>query len=142
MLRAVPRRRVRARGWTLALGVVVLAAGVVVALVASSAGPSRRDASGAPVPAAARSTVALLGANSIEAQRSVLTEAADEVLPVGWIFPSGTTVRLVADSWHASGAYANGTATVAMPGQVPATYEVGFMRQGSAWRVTFAEPTP
>jgi hypothetical protein len=84
----------------------------------------------------------LLGADSIVVQRSALTPVADQVLPAGWIFPSGTTVRLIADSWHASGAYANASATVVTPGAASSTYEVGFMREGSQWRVTFAEPAP
>jgi hypothetical protein len=129
------------RGAAFGIGaVVVLAlAGALIwhALRAPSppAGASTTThAAGRPVPPAAVSAVQLLVSGS---GHSALTPELNSVAGSGRLFPAGTTFTVRPGSWRQTGAYANLTGTFRVPGRAPALAEVGLVRRGGRWLVTF-----
>jgi hypothetical protein len=129
------------RGAAFGIGaVVVLAlAGVLLSHAlrgpASPAGASTTSAAARhPVPPAAAAAVQLLVSAT---GHTALTPGLAASLGQGRLFPAGTTFTVQSGSWQQTGAYANLTGTVRVPGRAPALAEVGLVRRGSRWLVTF-----
>ena len=69
--------------------------------------------------------------------RTALTPELNASLPPGRMFPAGTTFTIRQDSWHQTGAYANVSGTLRMPGQAAELAEVGLVHRNGRWLVTF-----
>jgi hypothetical protein len=127
-----------------AIGVVAVVAAAVAGVLAwrSAAGSGQHAAStravsvsaGKPVPSGALSTVRLLMS---AAGRQALTPELNSGIAPGPLFPAGTSFTAQPDSWHQAGAYANLAGTLRIPGHSPAGVEVGLVRRGVRWLVTF-----
>lgn len=124
-----------------AAGVVILAAVVAVALHGSRPDgrrPTSARATAAPgsVPPAAASAVRLLVSAG---GRAALTPELNSVLRPGRLFPAGTTFTARPGSWHQAGAYANVSGALRVPGHGAERAEIGLVRRGARWLVTFEE---
>jgi hypothetical protein len=95
---------------------------------------------GRPVPAGATATARSLVSGTQAQQRAALSPALAAVLPRGMLFPAGSTLKLDAGTWHQVGDYANAAGTLSEPGASARPVEIGFIRAGSRWLVTFEEP--
>lgn len=134
---------------------IMIAAAIGVAAVAAVAGllawryagsapgvPSASALSasaGRPVPPGALSTARLLVS---PAGRQALTPELSSATAPGLLFPAGTGFTAQPGSWHQAGAYASLTGTLRIPGHAPARVEVGLVRRGARWLVTFEGPRP
>ena len=122
--------------------ITALAAGSLTACSgtpAASPSPSPSASPGLPVPAAAVATVKQLVSGNEAQQRAALWPNLAAVLPAGAVFPAGSALALDSDSWHQSGSYANATGMLSEPGKSPRLVEIGFIRSGGSWLVTFEE---
>jgi hypothetical protein len=126
-----------------AIGLVAVLAAAVAGVLAwrSAAGSAQLAASTSatgsarkPVPPGALSTVRLLVS---AAGRRALTPELNSATVAGPLFPAGTSFAAQPDSWHQLGAFANLTGTLRVPGHSPARVEVGLIRRGARWLVTF-----
>jgi hypothetical protein len=131
-----------------AIGVAAVIAAAVAGVLAwrsaaaghQAASPAAARASaGQPVPPAALSTARLLV--SAAGRRALTPELSSATAP-GLLFPAGTSFTAQPDSWHQAGAYANLSGTLRVPGQAPARVEVGLVRRGARWLVTFEGAAP
>jgi hypothetical protein len=98
---------------------------------ASSVRPAGADGA---VPPGAVSTARMLVSAS---GRETLTPELSSVLPPGRLFPPGTTFTVDPGSWLQSGAYAKVTGTLRVPGKKAEQAEIGLVRRGGRWLVTF-----
>jgi hypothetical protein len=92
---------------------------------------------GRSVPPGAVSTVRLLVSAT---GRRALTPELGAVTGPGRLFPARTTFAAQPGSWHRAGAYANVHGTLRVPGHAPVRVEVGLVRRGTQWLVTFEGP--
>jgi hypothetical protein len=92
---------------------------------------------GRPVPPGAVSAVRLLVSAS---GRRALTPELNSVTGHGRLFPAGTTLTAQPGSWHQAGAYANLEGVLRVPEHAPVRVEVGLVRRGARWLVTFEGP--
>jgi hypothetical protein len=129
------------RGAAFGIGAVVVLALAGVLLwhalrgPASPAGASTTSAGARdPIPAAAAAAVQLLVSAT---GHTALTPGLGASVGRGRLFPAGTTFTVQPGSWQQTGAYANLTGTVRVPGRAPDLAEVGLVRRGSRWLVTF-----
>ena len=136
------------------LGVILAAAAVVAIVVfeivlfvrhgsadgtahaATSTNAAQKEGASKPgaVPLQAAAAVQLLMANG---GRTALTPELNASLPPGRMFPAGTTFTVKQGSWHQSGAYANVSGTLQMPGAAPEPAEIGLVHRDGRWLVTF-----
>ncbi|MGH3395918.1 MAG: hypothetical protein ACRDPO_14650 [Streptosporangiaceae bacterium] len=72
--------------------------------------------------------------------RQALTPELSAVTGTGRLFPAGTTFTAQPGSWHQAGAYANVHGTLRVPSRAPVRVEVGLVRRGARWLVTFESP--
>jgi hypothetical protein len=125
----------------MALLVIVVIAGatVVYGLLARGGTSGAAAVAGKPVPASAAAAAKRL-VSGIEAdQRAALSPGLAAVLPAGAVFPPGSMLDLDSGSWRQSGNYANATGTLSEPGGGTQPVEIGFIRSGGDWLVTFEE---
>jgi hypothetical protein len=73
------------------------------------------------------------------AGRAALTPELNSVLRPGRLRPAGTTFAARPGSWHQAGAYANMTGALQIPGHRTGRAEIGLVRRGARWLVTFEE---
>jgi hypothetical protein len=106
----------------------------------AAANTAAKRTPGIAVPAAAQTVATQLASPDGATADGALTPAAAAAAGAGPLFPAGSTLTLDADSWHQSGRFANATATV-KTGAKTSTYEIGFLKTPSGWRVTFATKT-
>lgn len=71
-----------------------------------------------------------------------MTPELNIALAPGRLFPAGTTFTVQPGTWNQAGAYANVTGTLRVPGKPAASTEIGLVRRGSRWLVTFEGATP
>jgi hypothetical protein len=116
----------------------VAVAGLVLALGHESAQRTPREADhvSRTVPARTAAAVRLL----VSARgREALTPELNAVLPPGRLFSAGTTFTPQPGSWQQTGAYANITGTLRVPGRSAENAEVGLVHRARRWLVTFEE---
>jgi hypothetical protein len=108
--------------------------GVIPAADTKMYGPGR------PVPAAAAATAQRLASGTPAEQRATLSSSLAAVLPQGTLFPAGSAIKLYSDGWHQAGDYANALGVLTEPGVGAQPVEIGFIKSGDRWLVTFEEP--
>lgn len=129
------------RGRIVAVTVCIVLAAAAVAGVLLL-GHSRHPTSAAheashrrrPAPAGALSAVKLLVSDQ---GRKALAPALAAVIPPGRPFPAGTTFSALPGSWQRTGVYANITGMLREPGHAPVRAEIGLVKRGGRWLVTF-----
>jgi hypothetical protein len=95
---------------------------------------------GGPVPASAPATVRLLVSGSSSQQRAALSPGLAAVLPVGTLFPAGSTLDVDRMGWRQTGGYADMTGRLHEPDSETQRVEIGFVEQAAdRWLVTFEE---
>jgi hypothetical protein len=99
-----------------------------------NAAKTERATEAGAVPPQAATTVQLLMS---ERGRTALTPELNASLPLGRMFPAGTTFTVQQGSWHQAGAYANVSGTLQMPRRAPELAEVGLVDRNGRWLVTF-----
>jgi hypothetical protein len=119
--------------------VVVLGAGAAV-LAADRHSGRASAVSGAGAPPTAIAAIRQLTSASAAVQRKAVTPELGSVLPVGRLFPPGTKFTPNPHGWQQSGAYAHITGTLREPGHAPTPAEIGLVRRGDRWLVTFEAP--
>jgi hypothetical protein len=129
-----------------AIGVAVVVAAAVAGVLAwrAATASGQRSASadaasiraGKPVPPGALATVRLLVS---AAGHQALTPELNSATEPGPLFPAGTRFTPQRDSWHQAGAFANLAGTLRVSGHSPARIEVGLVRRGARWLVTFED---
>jgi hypothetical protein len=119
--------------------VIVVITGTLIAygLLAHGGTSGAAVAAGKPVPASAAATAKRLVNGSEAEQRGALSPSLAAVLPAGVLFPPGSMLALDFGSWRQSGSYANATGMLSEPGGGSQPVEIGFVRSGGGWLVTF-----
>jgi hypothetical protein len=135
-----------------------IAIGVLVALVAAGVVAWRTTApsshpftspraislsAGRAVPPSATSTVQLLvsanGRRALTPELNAVT-GSGQASQAGQLFAAGTTFTVQPNSWHQDGAYANLAGILRIPKHAPVRVDVGLVRRGARWLVTFEGP--
>jgi hypothetical protein len=97
---------------------------------------------GKQTPAAVALVARRLTSNKLRIQRQALSPALNAVLPRGRLLPRGSRIQFDAEGWRVSGRFGNVTGTLLQPNKPTKRIEVGLVRVGSRWRVTFMEALP